>query len=347
MKKKQAWIGLLISAAFLFLAFRKSDWDQILDAARQADYLLILASLGFYFLSFWLRAVRWRYFLMPVGRPGLSSLFGAIMIGFMSLNVLPFRLGEFIRAYVLGRREKIPAEGVFATIIIERIFDGFTLLLLLIASLLLNPFTLDPQVKAWIRAFCYLAVAIYLAALFFLILVKLKTDLIIRLSEFVFKPIPKLQALAGKMIRSFSTGLAFMNSSKLFIICAFYSILVWVTMAAYYWISLFAFKLPEGGTLGALAGPWGATFLLGAIALGVMIPSSPGFVGAFEWACITALAALGADRPTAESYSIAIHASQFIPITLVGIIYLYVQNFSFREIRAGGRDAKTGLEGGE
>ncbi|MFH1137483.1 MAG: lysylphosphatidylglycerol synthase transmembrane domain-containing protein [Pseudomonadota bacterium] len=345
MKKKQAWIGLLISAAFLYLAFRKSDWRQIAAAAGQADYLVVLASLGLYFLSFWLRAVRWRYFLLPAGRPGLNSLFGAIMIGFMSLNVLPFRLGEFIRAYVLGRREGMPAEGVFATIIIERIFDGFTLLLLLITSLLFNPLAFEPQVESWIRAFCYLALAIYLAALVFLILVKLKTGMIIGLTEALFKPLPKLRALAGKTIRSFAIGLAFMNDFRLFAICAFYSILVWLTMAAFYWVSLFAFSLPGGSNLGLLSGPWGALFLLGAIALGVMIPSSPGFVGAFEWACITALAALGADRPSAESYAIAIHAAQFIPITLAGIIYLYVQNFSFREIRSGGGKAKAELKG--
>ena len=93
----------------------------------------------------------------------------------MSLNVLPLRLGEFIRAYVLGRRENMSKSGIFATVVVERIFDGFTVLSLLMLSLLFLPNDINPDTTSWIRAFSYLAVAIYLTAIAFVVLVKLLT----------------------------------------------------------------------------------------------------------------------------------------------------------------------------
>ena len=87
------------------------------------------------FLRFWLTAIRWQVLLRPVKRVGIHRLFAITMIGFMANNVLPARLGEFVRAYALGRSEALPPSLPFATIVIERIFDGFTLLLFLVGGL--------------------------------------------------------------------------------------------------------------------------------------------------------------------------------------------------------------------
>ncbi|MEW5724189.1 MAG: lysylphosphatidylglycerol synthase transmembrane domain-containing protein, partial [Thermodesulfobacteriota bacterium] len=290
------------------------------------------------------RALRWRYLLAPAGRPGLHSLFGAVMIGFMSLNVLPLRLGEFIRAYVLARREEMTVSGVFATVVVERIFDGFTVLLFLLVSLFLLPWSLDQGTREWITAFSVLAVVIYLAAILFLVLLKWKVRLVLGVSDRVLRRLPRWRETAGRMILAFAGGLDALASLRLFAIIAVCSLLVWLAAAGFYWVVMFAFCCVGGTDLGAHAGYLGATFVLAGVALGVMLPSSPGFVGTFELACITAVAALGADRSLAESYALVSHAATYFPVTLTGIVYLYLHNFSLRQIQAAGEEARSEFE---
>jgi len=336
-----------LSALFLYLAFRKSDWNQTWTVIQNVGFSWILVSMPLLALAFWFRALRWRYLLLPAGRPGLHSLFGSIMIGFMSLNLLPLRLGEFIRAYVLGRREGLSKSGVFATVVIERIYDGFTVLLLLVLALIFLTLPLSPEVMAWVKAFTYLGAVIYLGAVFFLITARQKTGLIIRVIRWLLQPFPRWQKRAAEVIGSFAAGLASLGDWRIFLVVTGYSLLVWLATAAFYWVVMFGFQSGGEGSLGRQVGPFGGVFVLVAIALGIMIPSGPGFVGTFELACIMALVGLGVDKSTAESYAIVVHASQFIPISLVGIIYLYVQNFSFREIRAGGETAQAEMTGAE
>ncbi|MEW6262151.1 MAG: lysylphosphatidylglycerol synthase transmembrane domain-containing protein [Thermodesulfobacteriota bacterium] len=344
MKNKKAWLGLLISIVFLYLAFRHSDWRQIWNAASRANFLYFLAALPVMALAFWLKAVRWRYLLLPSGRPGLHSLFGGVMIGYMALNLLPLRLGEFIRAYVLGRREKISASAVFATVVVERIFDGFTLLAMLLLPLFFLPLPLGPETMAWVRTFAYLGLAIYALAALFVVLVKVKTDLIILLIEKTLGWFPPAKDLARRLTLSFASGLASVSDWRLFLIITLYSILIWLAYTAVYWLTMYAFRMPGESSIGGQLGYLGSIFVNVTIALGIMIPSSPGFVGVFELACIMSLTALGVNRSLAESYALTVHAYQFIPITLTGIIYLYAQNFTFREIQTAGQETRTELK---
>jgi len=345
-KKKRTLIGIGISALFLFLAFRKSDFGQIVEQVRQIDVLVLLASLPVLFLAFWARALRWRCLLLESGRLKLNSVFGATMIGFMSLNVLPFRVGDFIRAYVLGHREGLSKSSVFATIVVERLFDGFTLLSIVLISLFLLPFPLEPAVIAWVRAFSYLAVAIYVLALIALLLISFRRSFIISLAEKLLSRTPHLRERIVGIIHAFAEGLTTIRSVKAFIIVVFYSILVWVFSAVFYWVIMFGFVTPGGVNLGIQVGFSGSLFVLGVIALGIMIPAGPGFVGTFELACIMAMGAVGATGSVAESYAIVSHALQFFPITLVGIIYLYIQHFSFREISANPEAVQEALDEG-
>jgi hypothetical protein len=127
----------------------------------------------------------------------------------------------------------------------------------------------------------------------------------------------------------------------------FYSLLLWAGYVLFYWLIMFAFTSPEGQSLGRQAGWVGAVFVLVVVSMGIMLPSSPGFVGVFELACILALRALGAEKGMSESYALVVHAWQFVPVTLTGIAYLYFHHFSFKEIQAGGHAAVSPEAGGD
>lgn len=344
MKRKRVWLGLGLSAFFLYLAFRRSDFTAIWAELARADHTFVLAGVALMFLAFWLRAVRWRYLLLPAGRVGVHSLFGAVMIGYMALNLLPLRLGEFIRAFVLGRREGLSKSGVLATVMVERIFDGFSVMLLLIVALFFSPLPLNQDSLAWLRALAYVGLALYLLALAFAVALKVKTGLFLRLTETILAPFPRLSSRVTPLVRAFARGLEVLGRFRLLLTVSVYSLLHWAACAAYYWVIMFGFQAGSGTSVGFEVGYLGALFVLAAVALAIMIPSSPAFVGTFELACITALSALGVLRVTAESYAIVLHAVQFFPVTLAGIVYLYAQDLTLKEIQAEGQAGPAALE---
>ena len=261
------------------------------------------------------------------------------MIGAMALNLLPFRIGEFIRAYVLGRREDMSMSAIFATIVVERVFDGICILLLLPIALFFMPLDVGPKVMAWVKAFSFLGGAIFVTAIVFLVLIRLKIALVLRLAEILLTPIPRLREPAARAITAFAGGLEAVKSFRLLLTISVLSLAVWLSVSFFYWLLMFAFQQSSGVSIGVHVGPWGSIFVMTAVALGIMLPSSPGFVGTFELAAITALTSLGVDSAAAESYTIVIHAVLLVPVSLVGIIYLYMHNFSMREIRTSSRTA--------
>ena len=96
------WLGIGVSIFFMALLFRKIDFHQLATALAAVDYRFIVLAVVFTFVSYFLRAVRWRYLLIPEKLIPLSSLYPATIIGYMANNLLPARMGEFVRAYVLA-----------------------------------------------------------------------------------------------------------------------------------------------------------------------------------------------------------------------------------------------------
>ena len=131
----KVWLGVAVSAVLLWVAVRGVSLDEVLHELRQVRPIWLVPVLASIFVRFWLTALRWQLLLQPVKRIGVHRLFAITMIGFMANNLLPARLGEFVRAYALGRSEALPSSLPFATIVIERLFDGFTLLMFLVGGL--------------------------------------------------------------------------------------------------------------------------------------------------------------------------------------------------------------------
>ena len=112
------WLGICVSVFFMVLLFRKIDFGQLVIALSSVDYRYIVLSVVFTFISYFLRAVRWRYLLISEKEIPLASLYPATIIGYMANNLLPARLGEFVRAYMLAKREQLETPSVFASLVI-------------------------------------------------------------------------------------------------------------------------------------------------------------------------------------------------------------------------------------
>ena len=128
MKNWKFWVGVLISAVFLYFTLRGLQLAEFWQVVKSANYIWILPGIAVYFLGVWVRAWRWHYLLRPLKKISTNTMFPVVTIGYFGNNILPARAGEVLRAFVLRKREGVPVSASLATIIVERIFDGVVML---------------------------------------------------------------------------------------------------------------------------------------------------------------------------------------------------------------------------
>lgn len=324
MRRRSLFIGLLISAVFLFLAFRKTDFRELYAHLAAANYWYLLPASVLTIASLWIRAVRWGLLLHPLKPIGAGTLFSATSIGFMCNNLLPMRLGELIRAFVIGRSAGVRASAAFATIIVERLFDLFAMIGVFGVLLIFAPFHSRDFKIGVLVAFCA-----GLAALGGLLVFYLWPGPFERIAERVLPGKVRVRVL--HLLRSFAGGLEIFRDPRRLLGVGGLTILMWFCITVVIEICFASARLEEGG----FVLPGSASLLvLVVIAIGVMVPSGPGFVGTMQAAAVFGLGLVGYhDRDRALSFSILYHATQWFPVVLVGLIYLVKENLSFAQVR--------------
>jgi len=292
------------------------------SAFETADYLYVLPAAGLSLLGICFRAVRWKYLLNPTKKIGLLNLFSATSIGFMANGVLPARLGELIRAYVIGQKENISKSSAFATVVVARIFDGMTVLLLLVIILLRYSYNFPD----WLQRIAYAAFILFFFALACIIFLRLRTETASRFTVFILKPFPeRLSSQITKWLHSFINGLEIIKSFKNLIMAAIYSLLVWLPNAfvIYVLARSFGMDLPVSG----------AFLVMTIVSLGMMIPSAPAFLGTIQYCSVIGLSFFGIAKADALSFSVIYHLCSFLPITIVGFAFLFKEGYSLMELR--------------
>jgi uncharacterized protein (TIRG00374 family) len=319
-----------VSLLFAFLAFHDVDWSETMRALVGANgtivFLGAIVGLG----GFVVRAFGWKFLLVPVEHLSGRRLFTPVAIGYMANNLLPARVGEFARAYVVGRRENVSKSAALATIVIERIFDGLTLLLILAVISLYFPF--PPWVK---ESGALVAAALFLLAVA-LALVAAKIELVIRVIDLVVGPfLPGMAVQLKSQFRNFVVGLDLKNHYPTVLLALLFTFLRWTFEACIYLSVIYALGLEHRVPI------HGALFVMVAVNIACMIPQAPGFIGSVQIACIQALSVFGIDRETAVAYSLLVHAAFFFPITIVGLVCLAQSPLTFAEIRKSGNTAAS------
>jgi uncharacterized protein (TIRG00374 family) len=328
------WAGILISGLLLFFAARHVDIKQLVEVLKNVNYWYLLAVLFLNMIYMWLRAYRWHFLLRPVKHIPTPRLFSATMIGFMANNLFPARLGEVVRALAIGKMARISRSVSFATIVFERVLDGFTILTFSIILLLFSPVPL-PQ---WLHRIFPLILIIYVLVLAFLIGLRVQTQRFMALFQWMTKPFPaKVQGKVLHIIRSFVAGLEILHDARNVIIAWFLSFLVWTSAALGVYFLMIAFNLHLA--------VYTAFFLQVILCLSVVIPSAPGYIGTIQFACVAGLAPFGVNADSAFSFSILYHAGQFIPITLIGLFFFFKEGFSFAQMKGSLKDFKESEEG--
>lgn len=338
-KRWRLWLGVVVSLAFLFLAVRQvTDFEEALTAAREANYWYLLPALVVYFIGVWVRSVRWHFLLGPIKSIPVGRLFPVVVIGYMANDILPARIGELVRAYVLGEKENVSKTATFATIIVERLFDGLTMLLFMGVVSLLVPF------EEGLQQIVRLAGLVFVGGLVVVLVVASSRSLTLRLVSVGLRLLPaRFRARFSAKADAFLDGFAAAQSLRAMLVILGLSIVAWSFEAGMYYLLAIAFDLRL---------PFYVLALTTAVAnLGTMVPSSPGYVGTFEALCVFTLGLFGADRNLAFSYTVVLHAALLVPITLWGLYYLWRYNLSLsqaQQIGASGRsESGMGSSGGK
>lgn len=319
-------VSFAITAVFLALALHSVDLTKLASAFASADYRLVAIGAVFTCASYVLRTVRWQRFLAPSKLIPVARLFPVLIVGFALNNLLPGRPGEFARAYAVGQREMLSKTLGFATIVVERVMDGFTLIaFLLLALAAFIPLHLNlPDFAERIAVAATLIFGIALAGMFFLLL---REEVALALARIVTSRLPHgVAARVEGMLSSFVVGLHSLRSAGGLAFIVLLSVAIWACEASSYLFVLTAFGALPNFASRLVA----AAFMMVLINLGVMIPAAPGGVGPFEAAGIFALGVFGL-REIGASVALSAHAVQYLLITALGLLFIWREGISLAQ----------------
>lgn len=313
-------LSILLSLLFLAFAVRGVDWGEVWAALAKARYLWVLPIFPLTALSLYIRGLRWRVLLRPVGSPSLRTLVAATNIGFMANMVLPLRAGEVIRPLLVARKEKQPLSGILATILLERIFDMFTILFLF--GIAAAGLPISEAVQQW--GWRLLSVALVIGG--GVALVRWQEKLALAILDAVLKPFPtKVSEPIGHFFRGFVQALEVLASPLEFVQILGWSLLLWLVISAVYLCGLPAFNLPVPWILGAIV-------VTAVVAIAVSMPSAPGYIGAVQLGCGLSLAIFNVSPNDAFAYSIVLHVSQFVGVVACGLYSLTREGMTLRQM---------------
>ncbi|MDH3207398.1 MAG: flippase-like domain-containing protein [Gemmatimonadota bacterium] len=324
----KALFGVAVTVILLWWALREVSVVEVWTNIRDGNLWLLLASVAVATFGFFIRALRWKVLLAPLGvDTSVRSRFAGISIGFMANNTLPARMGEFIRAYSFSRMEPVTASAAFGTLVVERFLDGVVLLLFLVLTALSPGFpAADALSQGWGGAVLQAAVIAVVAVMVLLFAMAAFPENLVRLAEWTGRRLP--ERMAGPAVRGFETfldAIAIMRDPKLLFLAFAWTVFFWAWHAVSFWLGMLAFGINTGFV--------SAVFVEAVVGFGVAIPAAPGFIGTFHASAKFALSDVyGVADPDALAFAFGYHFGGWIPITAIGLWYAWKLGLSVGDV---------------
>jgi hypothetical protein len=299
-------VAAVATVALCWLALRGVHPSRVWHALRASDEWWLLPALVAFLIANVARAVRWRTLFVPGRRPPLGTTANAMLVGYLFNNVLPARAGEPARVVTLSRRAGVPAAEVVGTVLIERIFDVFALLMIFLVA---QPWL--PHVS-WIRgaAIAAIVLAVALAGAVVTLTVWGERPLRILLGPALRLPFVSAARLDA-IIDELMSGLAGLRHVGVALGALAWTAVAWLLTAVSCWLAARAFPLHLGFDAGVL--------VTSAIGLSMILPSPPAALGVYEAATVLALQAYGLSHSQVLPYALVLHALNFVPFVAVGL----------------------------
>ncbi len=318
-------VGLALTILFLGLALYRVDFAELGNELRSVNYTWLLPSALCTLLGYTLRTARWRVILSGAARAPFRTLFAVLIMGFATNNLLPGRLGELWRGYLLGRKRGVRKTFALASVFVERVCDGLVLMAVL------GVVSTTVALPGWGREIQLLAALIFLGATACVALLLWRPRIAHGLMMLVLRPAPaRVRAWADEAFGAFVDGLAELRRPRTLLVASLLSVGVWAFEGASYLL------LANGMQLGLKADQtlpaMGLTLVT--INLGIMVPSAPGYVGTQEFFGTAALGFFGVAREPALALVLVSHAVQYVLVTGLGVVFFAHEQLSPRRLGA-------------
>ncbi|MFH0765271.1 MAG: lysylphosphatidylglycerol synthase transmembrane domain-containing protein [Calditrichota bacterium] len=358
MRNRKVWIGFGISLALVyfiiwkphftalfsgregfasaFFGHSRIDVHQILHYLNQVNWLSLVIVFLLNPVHVLVRSHRWKLMIEPVGRLRLRDSFSIQMVGYFANTVLPLRAGELLRVVLVGERGKMSRSSALATVVLERLLDVITTIIIIIIVSIMNKI-LSGEVEGLNRRLGPAAVIITLgatAATILILRLVLAKDPLAGWTGRLIRLLPERwgNRLEGVFLR-FVQGFAVLKSSRHYFSITIETIILWSIYTTQVFLALTAFGFTENCKLIAEAPVFASLILVIFSAVGLSIPSAPGGVGTFHAAMVLALSMLGMeDTDLAVGFAVILHATTIGFYALGGLIAMGRESLHFSEI---------------
>jgi uncharacterized protein (TIRG00374 family) len=328
-KSLRTLVIVILSVGLLAVFLRGAHLDIVWAEIKQADAWLMVLSAAVTILTMVLRAMRWQYLLAPIGPTRFNAAFRTTTIGFAASAVLPARAGEVIRPYLLARQEGLSATATFATIIIERVLDAVTCVLLLASFVLLFDPGMDgadSRLYGLVELGGIVVGVLALAVLGAMFVAARDPE---AAGRWAFKlehllPGKVAHKLAGALLK-FAEGLAVVRTPRRLALALALSLPLWLSIGWGIWAVTRAFGIDMPYT--------GSFLIIALLVVGVSVPT-PGGVGGFEAAVQIGLTSFyGVPNDRAVGAAIVLHAVSLLPTVVLGFVFLIQDGLGFGGMR--------------
>jgi hypothetical protein len=299
-------LSVVIAGLFLFLAFRNVPFAELGAALERFDARWLVPAVAISMLLMVMRAWRWQLELRPLEHVGVGRLWIVCAVAYMAINLLPVRLGEVVRPWLLSRRSRVTISNVIGNLVVEKTMDSICIVFYILVGLL-TATDLPPWVRrgAWFPAIA----AVLLAAV--VVLVWLKGEPFV--DRWVVHYLPQRFGTALKRItRAILDGMRVLPDGRLLLSVFVVSIALWFLPILSSWVIIraFSFDVPFNAAL--------IVFIF--IGFGTALPNAPGMIGTYQYACVLALGLFGVPQADALAYGLVLNALQLVSIIAQGLI---------------------------
>jgi len=313
-------LGVLISVIGLYYAFRQINFWELWIIIKNVNFILVILAIVILLLSNIIRVWRWQILVKPIKYVSFEPAFSSIMIGYFGNSVLPFRMGEFLRAFVVADKTSLTASTAFGTIVIERILDfiGLSIVILLIMTV----YPLTSVGGSIIIGVIGLSLT---AFIFFFLFGEFKSSLLVKIEKSSLLRIGLLHKIL-LFTKNFLDGATTIRATNKLGIILLYTLIIWIM----YYCSTYLATIATGIEL-----EWfGFGVLLISTTLAISIPAAPGYVGTYHAASVYILTNLfDVGRIDAQAAAIILHAVGTIPIVIIGAGYFLNNSVNFKDIK--------------
>ncbi len=305
-------IGILLSLLFILLALRRVDPVRMMDMIADVRKLPLLLSFCFLCAGDFLRALRWKILLLPLKKSRTGECFSLLMISYAVNALLPIRLGELVRAVLLGRKHRIPSGSVFATVVLERLLDFGMIAVFVVVVWICTPLPL------WLKRVSIILFVFLISLCILLFIAKKNIPRAEKGFERVLKSIPaapvrRIRSLVCSFLRGFARPVKPAHDVLIVLLSMAIWICNWISMR----FGMYAMDLRL---------PWYAPLLLVVfVSLSFAVPSSPGYLGTFHWVCQAGLGLFKVNATTAVAFAAVLHLLNVLPYLAAGLVCAWIE----------------------